>query len=272
MADLTLKWNEKVIGEGHPWLPPTVGRVEAVETDPDGHGKFRYYKEQATPPETGPGQVCIFCMRIEGELVLFYREENNGEVKRLGSAVEWVRLYSATITFTNTAGPKDFVVPIDDVGDWSQAHVRLLGPSGYSLISEAGAGALADPNIRPSTNTDEIIINVLDYNTPTIRFNFSLIKLSGGAHADHYSAAIQAPIGGWNNIIVPINDIGDKLANLKADIVPGTLTDLMHSAGAAIQISGPKFGLNSSTEALILGYQSAAGYTRDIPFSVITYP
>jgi hypothetical protein len=198
VADLTIKWWEPVIGKGHLYLEPTVDRVLDVETDPDGHGKFRYYKEQAAPPPTGPGQVAIFAMRQGGVLSLYYREENNGAIRCLGGTSVIERGYK----LIEHTGPGQLTSQFSvNMPDLDHAVEKFMGASQYPPTLVFSARIIAS-----AANTLDIITRA--GGAMNIYVGYEILQVAGTVQRDVFSTVIQA--SGGAEMSIPISNVGDK--------------------------------------------------------------
>ncbi|MGD8561091.1 MAG: hypothetical protein PVG03_01080 [Desulfarculaceae bacterium] len=271
MSDQRVQYNEELVGANHPTKSDTLNRLALVECGDDGKGNFRYLVKQDEAPETGEDELVLYAKEVGSELVPFVRMPNNGEEKRLGAMIEWVRTYYVTLTRTATSDFQDFAFSIDDVGDISRAVVRLLGPVHYNPIAETGTTQVLDPHIR-FKDTDEVYINIYDGGTGQFQFCFSVTKFAAGVLAAHYYTAIGTAAAGWNDTALSITDLGDAYTNNKAEIVPGTLTDYGYAAAATSKWKDLKWRFKDSDEVYARVHRFAAGDSRNMPFSIITFP
>ena len=94
MSDLRIQYNEEMVGAGHPTKSDTLNRlflggVTPTLRDSDGKVLGNIFKRQTAPPETGEGEVALFCQNdTNGEPVLFVRKEDNGDVAELNSGLK----------------------------------------------------------------------------------------------------------------------------------------------------------------------------------------
>lgn len=83
MSDLRIQYSEEMVGAGHPTKPDTLNRLALVESDQDGHGKFRYLKAQTTAPATAAGEGALYAKAAAGRPELYYRGQDSAAEVRL---------------------------------------------------------------------------------------------------------------------------------------------------------------------------------------------
>jgi len=83
MSDLRIQYSEEMVGAGHPTKPDTLNRLALVETDQDGHGKFRFLRQQGAAPATAAGEGALYAKAAAGRPELFYRGQDSAAEVRL---------------------------------------------------------------------------------------------------------------------------------------------------------------------------------------------
>ncbi|MBI4800146.1 MAG: hypothetical protein HY794_15750 [Desulfarculus sp.] len=79
MADQRCRDIDDWTGAGSALKADTLNRLDLVETDADGHGKYRWLKHQAADPETGAGEGVVYAKSTG----LYYRLASNGAIGKL---------------------------------------------------------------------------------------------------------------------------------------------------------------------------------------------
>ncbi len=83
MADMRIRYDEEMVGAGHPTKADTLNRLALVEADIDGHGRWRYLKAQNSAPSTGEDEGVLYTQVIGGALELVFRGPADGAPLRL---------------------------------------------------------------------------------------------------------------------------------------------------------------------------------------------
>jgi hypothetical protein len=85
MSDQRIQYSEEMVGAGHPTKSDTLNRLALVETDSDGHGKYRFLKAQASAPATAADEGAVYAKTVSGQVEAFYRGQSDGGEVQLTS-------------------------------------------------------------------------------------------------------------------------------------------------------------------------------------------
>ena len=135
MSDLRIQYNEEMVGANHPTKSDTLNRlflggVTPTLRDSDGKVLANIFKLQASLPETGEGEVALFCQDdADGDPALFVRKESNGDVVAVNGGPEVVERGDVVIAAPTATGYQAASIPLSGTYDADTHSCSILIPN-----------------------------------------------------------------------------------------------------------------------------------------------